>query len=202
MERPQRSADAELQHLPPGGLSAGGGPAAATVIITISGSRTFTDKLIVEQCMAYLLLYGAHLRVGDAPNGVDRFALEVWEHGAPWVRRFEQDRVQFYRAEWGRLRKQAGHVRNGWMIKGRDARASEEGGALRDHPSDALVAFFAAGPESRGTANAVEQASWLGIPVLKYHGGWDIDGMPAFFKRILDGNPAPVVSLPGAVSPR
>lgn len=162
-----------------------------------SGDDIKPDDAMIEEWVEH----GAHLRIGDAASGVDRFASEVWEHGAPWVQRFEQDRVQFYRAEWGRLRKQAGHVRNGWMIKGRDARASEEGGALRDHPSDALVAFFAPGPESRGTANAVEQASWLGIPVLKYHGGWDIDGMPAFW-RILDTNPAPVVFLPGAVSPR
>ena len=120
--------------------------------VAISGSRTFTDRALVEQVIDRLIERGDHILYGDAPNGVDRFAGEYIEHRADDI--FNYDR---YDAEWETYGKPAGHIRNGWMI----------------HDADMLIAIFADGPHTPGTRDAVDQAHRKGIPVhIWWMGEW------------------------------
>jgi len=118
-------------------------------VIVISGSRTFADRALVERVVAHLLAHHCKVLFGDAKSGVARFVREYIEgiRKARWTR---------YDADWQRFSRAAGHIRNGEMIRA--------GGGL--------VAIFADGPETPGTAGAVKLARRKGIPVRIFHEGW------------------------------
>ena len=119
--------------------------------VAISGSRTFTDRELVERVIDRLIVRQDFILFGDAPNGVDRFVAEYLQGPAA----DEVFNWQEYPAEWERYGKRAGHLRNEWMI----------------HDAEALIAIFAPGPRTPGTSNALSQAMKKGIPWALYHYG-------------------------------
>lgn len=121
--------------------------------VAISGSRTFTDRALVEAVIDRLIVREDTILFGDAPNGVDRMVAEYVYHMADNVRDWQE-----YPAEWERYGKRAGHLRNEWMI----------------HDAEGLIAIFAPGQRTPGTSNAVQQARRKGIPIAIYHDGvWE-----------------------------
>ena len=123
--------------------------------VAISGSRTFTDRDLVEHVVARLLERGDFIIIGDAPSGVDLFAYEAlygWPGPSPQCR--------VYYAEWSKFGRAAGHERNGRMIA----------------DADLLVAIFAHGPRTPGTSNALGQALRRNLPAYVYHEGrWALE---------------------------
>ena len=121
--------------------------------VVISGSRTFTDREVVERVIDRLIERQDFIIVGDAPHGVDRMVMEYCYH-----REDDLYDWQVFPADWEKYGKRAGHLRNEWMI----------------HDADALIAIFAPGEPTPGTSNALEQARKKGIPTAMYHDGtWE-----------------------------
>lgn len=108
--------------------------------ILVTGSRDWTDvDLVREALLAYAVQDACVLRHGDA-RGLDRIAAGV-AHELGWT-------VETYAADWGRLGRQAGHVRNQQMV---------------DAGADVCLAFPL--PGSRGTYDCAARAIRADIPV-------------------------------------
>lgn len=110
--------------------------------VLLTGSRTWKKRAPIEAMMLGLsVVYPkVHFILGDAPNGLDKFAREICkDHGLSHV---------VHEAHWDKLGKSAGHERNGRMVK--------------DRP-DVAFAFRMDGV-SRGTDDCIEQARQAGIP--------------------------------------
>ena len=127
-------------------------------LIAFSGSRTFKDRGLVEEVMRRLVKrYPACLiRVGDARNGLDPMVANEATRWGKWP-----DVQECYWPPWPSTKQQrweAAHERNGRVIQ----------------DADLLVAFYAPGPKSSGTTDAIKQARQRGIPVHVYHEGrWE-----------------------------
>ena len=127
--------------------------AAEVSKVAISGSRSFEDHKLVEGVVARLLARGDTVLVGDSAFGVDRFVREYLDD-------FEipRDRWVKFEALWrveGRFDRGAGFARNARMVA----------------EADELVAIFAPGPRSPGTAHALSCAVGRGIPTHVYENG-------------------------------
>ena len=118
--------------------------------IMVTGSRHWADKDLVFRALAAVLdsrFSGRDdviLIHGDCPTGADKMADEIW--------RSVNYPVLTVPARWDRYGKQAGPLRNKYMV---------------DLEPDVVVAFIR--PESRGTRNAVRLAEEAGIGVEAYY---------------------------------
>jgi hypothetical protein len=128
--------------------------------VAFSGSRTFTDRRLVERAVVKVASRGQRILVpcGEpaghgypCAKGVDTFV----HH---WIVSHGLDHEVFH-ARWSLLGKRAGFVRNEEMIK----------------KADELVAFLADGEPTKGTSHAIEAAQRKGIPVHLFHeGSWSL----------------------------
>ena len=117
--------------------------------VTISGSRSFDDRLLVDAVVERLVERGDFINVGDARSGVDsmvRSELHAREHLV------EDTDYRIFEADWTRHGRRAGYLRNERMI--RDA--------------DRFIAIFSPGQMTPGTKNALEMAWEKGIPISIY----------------------------------
>jgi hypothetical protein len=128
-------------------------------LIAFSGSRKFRDRALVEKVMDRLILRWPEclIRVGDARDGLDPMVAEsAISHGKV------PDVQECYWPPWPSTKAQraeAANERNGRVVQ----------------DADCLIAFFAPGPKSNGTSNAIRQAKRRGIVVYVYHEGhWSI----------------------------
>ena len=124
-------------------------------VIAFSGSRKFTERLIVEEVMRRLVMRWPHciIRVGDAKRGLDPMAAKEATRWGKWP-----DVQECWWPPHPSTRQQrweAAHERNGRVVQ--DA-------AL-------LIAFYAPGAKSPGTTDAIKQARERGIPVYVYQRG-------------------------------
>ena len=128
-------------------------------LIAFSGSRTFTDRPMIEELMRRLVKRWPHclIRVGDAKRGVDWFVAHEATRWGKWP-----DVQECYwppEPATKRMRWEAAHERNGRVIEG----------------ADFLIAIFAPGERTSGTSDAVKQARARHMPVYIYHEGrWDL----------------------------
>lgn len=105
--------------------------------IIIAGSRTITDRSLVDEAMRDCGWTPTLILSGGA-EGVDKLG-EEWakDHGIP---------VRVYPARWSELGRKAGPVRNAQMAK----------------DADRLVAIWDC--RSRGTRDMIKRARFLGLP--------------------------------------
>jgi hypothetical protein len=112
------------------------------VMIAVSGTRHPLSSIEEKRIRSILGAWSERtLHVGDCPTGVDAFVRAYWH--PLWFDVFE--------ADWTSGRS-AGPIRNGRMLRG----------------CQTLIAFPAAGRESRGTMNTIEQAIRAGIETHVY----------------------------------
>jgi len=124
--------------------------------IAVVGSRGFTDRAIIQRCLARLQeKYGEITVVSGGAAGADSIGAQVAaELGMKTI---------IHLPEWDRYGKSAGYRRNEFIV--RDA--------------DMVLAFFAPGPRSKGTSHTVRLAS-ASKPLHVYHeGAWETQ-LPAF----------------------
>lgn len=87
------------------------------MILTVSGWRYWTDpQFVITRLEGYDDMFGLcsiHLRVGCCRTGVDKF---VRDWAAANLGRLASRTI--YRADWDKLGKPAGPIRNGYMLRG------------------------------------------------------------------------------------
>ena len=114
------------------------------MIVTMTGSRDFTDEVAVLVALRGVAKYGATVHVGDA-RGLDSIVRRKCESlGIP---------VVVFPADWEREGRAAGFRRNARMISSQP---------------DRVVAFFGPSGETKGTMHTVDLAKRAGIPVVIY----------------------------------
>lgn len=116
--------------------------------VAIVGSRDFADQRLIVATVIHLRSTHDNLCiVSGGARGVDSMA-ESAARGCnvPTI---------VYKPDWDGLGKGAGYIRNRLIVA----------------DADMLVAFFAPGPRSRGTAHSVALALAKGITVHVYHEG-------------------------------
>lgn len=120
--------------------------------IAIVGSRGFTDRVIIERSIRRWMQLD---QTPDAPitivSGGARGADSIGEAVA---KSFNLPTI-IHLPQWEVYGKSAGYKRNALIV--RDA--------------DVVLAFFAPGPRSKGTANTVASAKLAGKTVHEYHAG-------------------------------
>jgi hypothetical protein len=132
-------------------------------IYSFSGSREFKDRrLVLDVLRGLLKRHGPRMRVrvGDATRGLDRLVFEEARRLgiAPWVETcYWPPKGATKYEKW-----QAAHERNERVVVGSPRFPG------RAH---ALWAFFAPGPRSPGTSDAVKIALGEGVPAKVYHSG-------------------------------
>lgn len=115
--------------------------------IAFSGGREYADQFTVLSIIVFLRRRGMSVIChGACPRGLDRLVDEI---GSAFVK---PESLKRYPADWNRHKRAAGHVRNLFMLK--------------DFRPDFLVAF----PGGPGTANCVQNAKKLNIPVVQITG--------------------------------
>ena len=120
--------------------------------VAISGSRTFTDRTLVERIVDRLIERGAKILVPCSDSGCAA-GVDTFVHERVAQRDADHD---LFIAQWKRYGKRAGFMRNETMIK----KATE------------LIAIMATGP-SPGTSHALLCAQRLGITMhVFYDGKW------------------------------
>lgn len=116
--------------------------------VLVTGGRDYNNSFNVDMVLATLTFSLSEeemtLIVGDA-TGADTIARKAAE-SLDWE-------VEVYEADWEKYGKQAGPIRNGWMINIGEP--------------DVCLAF----PGGKGTANCVMQAEAAGIPVYNVSDG-------------------------------
>ncbi|MEV4181654.1 SLOG family protein [Streptosporangium canum] len=133
-------------------------PAPRPFRILVTGSRTWTDELVlgealmnalpdvIESCGEYVIVHGA------CPRGADLMASRFCENEAGWLDNAGAALIEErHPADWDRLGKRAGFVRNAEMV------------ALG---ADVCLAFIVDG--SRGASHTADLAEKAGIPVRRY----------------------------------
>lgn len=127
------------------------------MIAVVTGGRTFRDREMVREVLKWVDGQGGWLLVTGGATGLDILAFDVWtgEFGRPAIK---------VPAEWRRFGKSAGHRRNRIMLEGLwHPNPFVTGDGTFHYPSaDILIAF----PGGRGTANCVQQAEQLGVPIV------------------------------------
>lgn len=128
-------------------LSAEGAARRDGTRILVTGSRAFTDGAVVRQALDEALAeFGAPLTVvHGAARGADTLAAE-------WARATAGVAEEPHPADWSRLGKRAGFVRNARMV------------ALG---ADLCIAFFAESAANRGTAMCAGLVAEAGIPLRR-----------------------------------
>ena len=128
-------------------------------IVAFSGSRTFSDRALVEKVLRKVVAQLPHavVSVGDA-DGLDFL---VATEGLRWGK-FPKVHVCHWPPSGATKQERwmAAHERNGRVVAG----------AVK------LYAFFSPGARSPGTSDAIAQAKAAGIPVHVYHEGAWSDG--------------------------
>ena len=129
--------------------------------VAFSGSRGFDEPRIVAWTIRRLVNQhpsspagaGLVIQVGDCPTGADPLVAKEATRWGIWP----DVKVCYWPPEGATKRERwlAAHERNGRVVAG----------------ADRLIAFFAPGPLTPGTSDAVAQAQHLGIPVYAYHEG-------------------------------
>lgn len=113
-----------------------------TISVMVTGSRDLEDRDLVEGRLARLM--PEQVRVGCCPTGVDRIVRE-------WcARNLQPHQWAVFSADWRRLGKRAGPVRNRRLV-----RWAKENSAI-------VLAFPRGGP---GTAHCIELAKRVGLHV-------------------------------------
>lgn len=113
-------------------------------IVTMTGSRDFTDEVAVLVALRGVAKYGATVHVGDA-RGLDTIVRRCCEKcGIPCV---------IFEADWRREGRAAGFRRNARMLASRP---------------DRVIAFYGPSGETNGTKHTVSLAEKAGIPVIVY----------------------------------
>ena len=119
--------------------------------IAIVGSRGFDNAAIIAQSIRrWMVLAPEGLTiVSGGARGADRIGEDIaYDLSIPIV---------IHLPDWGKFGKSAGFIRNALIV--RDA--------------DVVLAFFAPGPRSKGTADTVARAKLAGKAVYEYHeGAW------------------------------
>ena len=115
--------------------------------VAVSGSRTFTDRRLVEKVCSRLLERGVRIIVGDAREGVDMMVRDEL--------RYPLYHENVFRAFWERDGRKAGNRRNTRLVEA----------------ADELVAIFADGKYTSGTYDAVAKARKRGLVLHVYHEG-------------------------------
>lgn len=122
-------------------------------LIAFSGSRKFRDAELVKRVMDRLVQRWPEclIRVGDARDGLDPMVAQLAvSHGKV------PDVQECYWPPWP-------------STKWQRAEAANERNSRVVQDADCLIAFYAPGPKSNGTTNAVTQAKRRGIVVYVYH---------------------------------
>ena len=132
-------------------------------IYAFSGSREFRDrKMVIDVLRGLLRRHGPRMRVrvGDARRGLDQLVIaESRRLGiVPWVEIcYWPPKGAPKHEKW-----QAAHERNERVVIGSPVYPGR---------ANALWAFFAPGPRSPGTSDAVKIALAEGVPTKVYHSG-------------------------------
>lgn len=124
-------------------------------VIAFSGSRDFADRVLIEKVMRRIVRRYPYcrIRIGDA-RGLD---LLVGHEATRWGKWPEQEVCDWPPAGSSRQERWiAAHERNGRVVNGSER---YPGRAHR------LIAFFAPGPRSPGTSDAIAQAKAAGVPI-------------------------------------
>ena len=111
--------------------------------VLVCGGRDFRDREAVYAALDSLHAeHGFYVVITGGANGADRLSVE-WarERGVP---------TEIYKADWDRIRRRAGPLRNQRM--------------LAEGKPDLVVAF----PGGAGTANMIEQAQAAGARVFMW----------------------------------
>lgn len=128
--------------------------------ILVTGSRTWTDENALHEAIAEALGKDRAIRPGDeyvivhgaCPRGADVMASRFCEDNAWWVDNMGAELAEErHPADWERLGKRAGFVRNAQMV------------ALG---ADLCLAFIVDG--SKGASHTADLAEKAGIPVRRY----------------------------------
>lgn len=115
------------------------------MIVTMTGSRDFTDEVAVLVALRGVAKYDVTVHVGDA-RGLDTIVQRCCERiGIPCI---------VFVADWKREGRSAGYRRNARMIASKP---------------DRVIAFYGPSGETPGTKHTVTTAEHAGIPVIVYH---------------------------------
>lgn len=115
-----------------------GGSVARGPRLAVVGSRTFSDRAMMREAIESA---APSVVVSGGADGADTLAREIGiELGLP---------VEEFLPDWEAHGPEAGFRRNQQIV---------------DH-SEAMIAFFAPGPETPGTVDLIERADRKGIPV-------------------------------------
>lgn len=136
-------------------------------VVAIVGSRGFTEVQLVERVIERLIDTHETLTIiSGGARGVDTFVRETCRRYGfhfchedpdlsglahlPLSRHFVE-----FRADWDKHGKRAGYLRNRDVVR---------------HASR-VIALFAPGPNTPGTANVIDMATTAGLPTHVYHEG-------------------------------
>ena len=123
--------------------------------VAIVGSRGFEDEALIGRSIARLQQQHSDLViVSGGARGADSIAERIARKWGVLT--------LVHLPEWTRYGKSAGFRRNDLIVAS----------------ADMVIAFFADGPRSRGTANTVASAKVKGIPVHEYHEGHWTSSVP------------------------
>lgn len=123
--------------------------------ILVTGSRSWTDEATIHNALwEQLQRLGPYASVSSTPvlvhggaRGADEIAAAVWH--VMWGLQYERHPVE--KADWDRLGKRAGIIRNQHMV---------------DLGADVCLAFIKDG--SRGASHCATAAEKAGIPTIRF----------------------------------
>lgn len=112
--------------------------------VLVTGSRTWTDVIVIQRALEWAWEPGAVLVTGACPRGADKLAEVIWEASGGLL--------ELYPADWNRYGKPAGMIRNLEMI---------------ESDPDVCLAFIRDGsPGATGCARLAESA---GVPTFRWY---------------------------------
>ena len=130
--------------------------------MTVSGWRKWEDpRFIIAHLERMLIWYGdgqIHLRVGCCPTGVDKHVRDWAVNNRPHLSSFT-----VYYADWNKLGRRAGPIRNGFMLRGQHHSQEPNPGVV----TDVLLAFPQPGLswwiDNSGTIGCIRDAVSLAV---------------------------------------